>query len=60
MIYNLYQIWKVYNIILHIHGVYIAYTYLCWTLSATYSYFTLFLSYFYVSEPLKQIEDKKE
>lgn len=57
----LYNIWIVYRIILHIHGFYVAYSFLCWSLNYTYLSISYFMSYFYNNEinTIKQIEDKK-
>lgn len=59
MLYNIYQIWRIYNTILYIHGFYIAFSFLSWSLNYTYSFFNSFYSLFYINESIKQIEDKK-
>jgi len=61
MFYNLYQLWQVYRIILHLHGFYVAYSFVCWTLSESLYYFNFMISLFYIIDPneIKQLEDKK-
>ena len=59
MFYNLYQLWNIYRVILHFHGIYVAYSFLCWTLSTSYTYLAYMISFFYVVEPIKQIKDKE-
>ena len=59
MFYNIYQLWQLYRFILHLHGVYVAYSFLCWSLGYTYTCMSYFISFFYINEPIKQIEDKK-
>ena len=58
MLYDLYLMYRTYNIILHIHGIYVAYSFLCWSISSSYYYMNIFISYFYVSKPVLQISDK--
>ena len=58
MFYNLYQLWNVYRLILHLHGIYIAYSFLCWSFSTSYSYLAYMVTFFYVVEPVGQLEDK--
>ena len=62
MFYNLYQLWQIYKIILHLHGFYVAYSFLCWTLTSSYYYCSFIFSYFIIINPneIKQIEDKKD
>jgi hypothetical protein len=62
MLYNLYQLWRLYKIILHLHGFYIAYSFICWTIGTGYYYTSIILSYFIIKNPneIKQIEDKKK
>ena len=59
MFYNIYQLWQLYRFILHLHGIYVAYSFLCWSLGYTYTTMCYFISFFYINEPIKQIEDKK-
>lgn len=59
MLYNLYQIWRIYNIILQIHGFYIAFSFICWSFNYTYSFVNYFFSIFYEDKSIKQLEDKK-
>lgn len=59
MFYNIFQLWQLYRFILHLHGVYVAYSFLCWSLGYTYTCMCYFISFFYIYEPIKQIEDKK-
>ena len=58
MLYNLYQLWNVYRIILHLHVAYIAYSFLCWSLSTSYFYLAYMISFIYIVEPIRQLEDK--
>ena len=37
MLYTLYNLWYVYRIILHMHGFYVAYSFLCWSMGYTYT-----------------------
>jgi len=60
MLYNLYQLWNVYRIILHLHGVYIAYSFLCWSFSTSYSYLAYMVTFFYVVEPVGQLTDRNK
>ena len=57
-LYTLYNFWYIYSTILHIHGIYVAYSFLMWTMSTSYTYLAYMLTFFYVAQPIKQLEDK--
>lgn len=61
MLYNIYQIFIIYRMILHIHGAYVAYSFICWSFSTSYTYMAYMLSFFYITqlEPVEQIKDKE-
>jgi hypothetical protein len=59
-LYTFYNVWYVYNIILHIHGIYVAYNFLMWTMVTSYTYLAYMLTFFYISQPIEQLEDKKD
>ena len=56
MLYNLYIIYRTYQIILCFHGVYVAYSFICWTLGSLFYYPSIVYGYFY--KPVPQICDK--
>jgi hypothetical protein len=62
MLYTLYNIIYIYRIILQLHGYYVAYSFLCWSLGYTYTLITYFISFFYTDNniEIKQIKDKKK
>lgn len=55
MVYNIFYIWKVYTIILHLHGIYIATSFLKYMLSTTCYYCYSIYEYFYPPQVYKQI-----
>ena len=44
--------------ILYLHGAYLACSFICWSLSTSYTYLAYMTTFFYV-EPVKQLKDKK-
>ena len=58
-LYTFYNVWYVYNIILHIHGIYIAYNFFMWTMMTSYTYLAYMLTFFYIAQPVEQLENKK-
>ena len=59
MLYNIYQIWKIYNILLYFHGFYVATSFLYWSfnyVSDIFYYIKYFIGYEQVE--IKQIKDK--
>ena len=59
MLYNIYQIFIIYRMILHLHGAYVAYSFICWSFSTSYTYLAYMLTFFYIVEPVEQIKDKE-
>ena len=57
MLYNLYQLWNIYRLILYLHGAYVACSFICWSLSTSYIYLAYVTTFFYV-QPVKQLKDK--
>ena len=58
MLYDLYLIYRTYNIIFQLHGIYVAYSFLYWSISLSYNYINIFISYFYVNKPVLHISYK--
>ena len=58
MLYNLYQLWNIYRLILYLHGAYVAYSFLMFAMATSYTYLAYMLTFFYVAQPVKQLEDK--
>jgi len=59
-LYTFYNVWYVYNIILHIHGIYLAYNFFMWTMATSYTYLAYMLTFFYIAQPVEQLENKKD
>jgi len=53
---SLYTYYNLYNVIIYIKNIHISYTPLIWSMSITYNYFT----FFYIAQPVEQIENKKD
>jgi len=60
MFYNIYQLWVIYTIILQLHGVYVAYSFLMWSFATSFTYLAYMLTFVYVAQPVEQLEDKKD
>jgi len=58
--YNIIQIWYTYKFILQFYGFYVAISYIYWSLNYTYCFISWFITFFYINEEIKQIEDKKD
>jgi len=56
MFNSLYTYYNLYNVIIYIRNIYISYIPLIWSMSITYNYFT----FFYIAQPVEQIENKKD
>ncbi len=59
MLYNLYQLWNIYRYILYLHGAYVACSFIIFAISTSYSYLAYMTTFFYVQQPVKQLDDKK-
>ncbi len=59
MIYNLYLMYKTYNILLHLYGVYVALSFVYWSFGYSYMICSYFSGMFFVKQPQNQICDSK-
>ena len=59
MVLYFYQIWRIYNTIVMIQGLYISYSFIKWFLSSTYWASNWILSWFENPYKNNQLEDKK-
>lgn len=57
MLYNLYQLWNIYRYILYLHGAYVACSFIMFAISTSYTYLAYMTTFFYVQQPIKQIEN---
>ena len=57
MLYNLYQLWNIYRYILYLHGAYVACSFIMFV-ATSYTYLAYMLTFFYVTQPVKQLTDK--
>lgn len=57
MIYNLYLIYKTYNIFLHLYGIYVAMSFVYWSFGYTYFICSYFMGFFKIEQPQKQLCD---